>query len=389
MKCFHIVFKIIWFTSIILFIFELIIGAISLSFIILNTANVFILRLNMILIPIICIFFLVLIFFFPTFYKNKKNPEFTFISRHETIKSTNFYSQICIDLLFGSLFFYLIFLFLFLLINYGILDLELEVVKIGSFPLMIIFFDLTIISIKYYKIYLKFFSSFVLYSSVFAIIISPMLIFVGIPFVIFYFYDISWYFADPTILLNDLISLQPTMLRNTWLNAYLESSFIYSEAFLIIKMIIFLAGLFLFTVSIAQLIYWLKKEKNLVQKGIYKYIRHPQHLAIIIMAFPFFIWYTVRIGDIITWVQFVFLMILYSDFGDLRLNKKYPDEFQNYYSKTGFFFPKIISIMSIEPLSIFKNKKLRYILLVLIYVLTIIILYVFYRILPFYIFISY
>lgn len=389
MKILHIVFKIIWYTSIILFVFELIIGVISLSFIIFKIENTLIFRLNPIIIPIICILFLFLIFFYPTIYKNKKNPKFTFISRHETIKGTNFYSQIGIDLLFGSLFFYFILFILTILINYGILDLELEVVRFGGFGSIIIFFDITIISIKYYKLYLKFFSSFVLFSSVFAVIVAPMLIFIGIPFVIFYFYDVSWYFADPTILLNELISLHATNLRMIWLNAYLQCSFIDSEAFLIIKMIIFLTGLILFTISIAQLVYWLKKEKTLVQQGIYKYIRHPQNLAIIIMTFPFFILYGIKIGNIVTWIQFVFLMILYSDFGDLRLNKKYPDEFQNYYSNTGFFLPKVVSIKSIELLSIFKNKKLRYIILVLIYILTIIILYVFYLILPFNLFVSF
>ncbi|MFX1370459.1 MAG: hypothetical protein ACFFCE_01265 [Promethearchaeota archaeon] len=305
------------------------------------------------------------------------------------IKGTNFYSQIGIDLLFGSLFVFLILFTLYSLIFYGILDFELGIVRFAGFWSFVIFFDITIISIKYYKLYLKFFSSFVLFSSIFAIIVVPMLIFIGIPFVIFYFYDVSWYFADPTILVNDLIFSRVTNLRTIWLSAYLECSFIYSEAFLIIKAIIFLTGLTLFTISIVQLIYWLKKEKNLVQQGIYKYIRHPQNFAIIIMTFPLFILYDVRIGNIVTWIQFVFLMILYSDFGDLRLNKKYPDEFQNYYSNTGFFLPKVISIKALKPLSIFKNKKLRYIILVLIYVFTIIILYVFYLIFPFNIAISY
>ncbi|MFX1500898.1 MAG: hypothetical protein ACFFDH_08040 [Promethearchaeota archaeon] len=383
MKISHIVFKIIWFTSIILFVIELLIGVISLSFIIFGIENILIFRLNLIIIPIICILFLVLIFFYPTFYKNTKNPTFTFISRHETIKGTNFYSQIGIDLLFGSLFVFLILFLLTALIFYGILDFELGIVSLRYFGSFIIFFDITIISLKYYKLYLKFFSSYVLFSSVFAVIVVPMLIFIGIPFVIFYFYDVSWYFADPTILLNNLIFSRVTNLRTIWLNTYLQCSFIYSEAFIIIKMIIFLVRLILFTVSIAQLVYWLKKEKNLVQQGIYKYIRHPQNFALIIMTFPLFILYGVRIGDIVTWIQFVFLMILYSDFGDLRLNKKYSDEFQNYYSNTGFFLPKVISIKALKPLSIFKNKKLRYIILVLIYVFTIIILYVFYLIFPF------
>jgi len=383
MKILYIVFKIIWYTSIILFVIELIIGVISLSFIIFKIENTLIFRLNPIIIPIICILFLFLIFFYTTFYKNKKNPEFTFISRQETIKGTNFYSQIGIDLLFGSLFLFLIMFLLSILIGYGILDLELEVVRFGGFVSIIIFVDIIIISIKYYKLYLKFFSSFVLYSSVFAVIVSPMLFFIGIEFVFFYFYDISWIFADPTLFLSLFMSSYVINIRTFWLNTYLHCSFIYSEAFLIIKMIIFLTGLILFTISIAQLVYWLKKEKSLVQQGVYKYIRHPQNLAIIIMTFPFFILYGVRIGNIVTWIQFVFLMILYSDFGDLRLNKKYPNKFQNYYTNTGFFLPKVVSIKSIEPLSIFKNKKLRYLILILIYILTIIILYVIYLILPF------
>ncbi len=377
MKILHLVYRIIWYTSIILIVIELIIGATSLSFIIFEIENALIFRLNIITIPIICILFLFLIFFYPTFYRNKKNPKFTFISRHEMIKGTNFRSQFWIDFLFGSLFVYLILFFLSFLINYGILDSEK--VRFGTLGLSIIFLDITIINIKYYKLGLKFFSFFVLYSSVLAVIVVPMLIFIGIPFFVFYFYDVSWFFADPTILFSHVKDM-----RTIWLNTYLHCSFVYSEAFLITKTIIFLVGLVLFAVSIAQLVYWLKKEKKIVRQGIYKYIRHPQNLAIIIMIFPFFIFYGVRIGDIVTWVQFIFLMIIYSDFEDLRLNKKYPYEFQNYYKNSGFVLPKFVSLKFLDSLSIFKNKKLRYIILFLIYILTIIILYAFYLILPFY-----
>jgi protein-S-isoprenylcysteine O-methyltransferase Ste14 len=223
-----------------------------------------------------------------------------------------------------------------------------------------------------------------LYSSVLAIIIAPMLIFIGIPFFVFYFYDVSWIFADPTILLEILIFSQVKDLRTTWLNSYLYSSFVYSEAFLITKTVISLVGLVLLVVSIAQLVYCLKKEKLLVRKGIYKYIRHPQNLAVLIITLPFFIFNGVRIGDIVTWVQFFFLMIIYSDFEDLRLCKKYPNEYHDYYKNSGFFLPRIVSSKRLNTLSILKNKKLRYIVLFLIYILTIIILYAFYLILPFY-----
>jgi len=180
MKILHLVYRIIWYTSILLIVIELIIGATSLSFIIFEIENALIFRLNIITIPIICILFLFLIFFYPTFYRNKKNPKFTFISRHETIKGTNFRSQFWIDFLFGSLFVFLILFFLSFLINYGILDSEK--VRFGNLGLSIIFLDITIINIKYYKLGLKFFSFFVLYSSVLAVIVVPMLIFLGFHF---------------------------------------------------------------------------------------------------------------------------------------------------------------------------------------------------------------
>ncbi|TKJ26661.1 MAG: hypothetical protein CEE42_04785 [Promethearchaeota archaeon Loki_b31] len=276
MKILHLVYRIIWYTSIILIVIELIIGATSLSFIIFEIENALIFRLNIITIPIICILFLFLIFFYPTFYRNKKNPKFTFISRHEMIKGTNFRSQFWIDFLFGSLFIYLILFFLSFLINYGILDSEK--VRFGTLGLSIIFLDITIINIKYYKLGLKFFSFFVLYSSVLAVIVVPMLIFIGIPFFVFYYYDVSWFFADPTILLDVFISSHVRDMRTIWLNTYLHCSFVYSEAFLIIKTIIFLVGLVLFAVSIAQLVYWLKKEKK------YEVARSSQSRFIILLS---------------------------------------------------------------------------------------------------------
>lgn len=377
-----ILYRLIFYTSIILALIELIIGTTSVSFIIFEIENALIFRLNIILISIICILLLFLFFFFPTFCKNKKNPKFIFISRFETIKETNFRSQIWIDILFGNFFFFLTLLCLSFLINYGILDSDY--VRFGNFGLIIIFLDLTIISIKYYKLTLKLFSIFILYSSVLAIIIAPMLIFIGIPFFVFYFYNVSWFFADPTILLDVFISSHVKDIRTMWLNTYLHCSWVYSEAFIITKMVIFLVGFVLLVVSIAQLVYYLKEGKKLVRKGIYKYIRHPQNLAVLILTLPFFIFNGVRIGDIVTWVQFIFLMIFYSDFEDLRLRKKYPNEFHNYYKNSGFFLPRLVSSKRLDSLSILKNKKLRYSIMFLFYILIIIILYVFYLILPFY-----
>lgn len=376
MKGFHKLFKVLWYSLLLFLIAEFINGIITLNFFYLELENEFIFRINWILFPLICIISLFLIFFFPTFYKNRATTKLKFISRHLKIKNTNSLYQFLIDLLFGSLFFYLELLFFSFLLEYGILYYEIYSVRFGSLGLSIIFIDIVIISIIYNKLILKMFSFFILYSSVIAIIIVPMLIFIGAPFFFFYFYDISWIFVDPTIMWIPEI-------REHWLNSNLNISNISINELYVIKIIIFLVGAVIFTIALVQLTIGKIKNKGIVQKGFYRYIRHPQNIAIIIMVFSLFIFPKIRMGDIITWIQFTFLMIFYSDYGDIRLKKKYPNKFELYYQNTGFMFPKLFSSNLTEKISIFQNKKLRYILILLMYIGIILICYICYLILPF------
>jgi len=357
---------------------EFVNGIISLNFLYLELENEFIFRINWILIPLICIISLFLIFFFPTFYKSRATTKLKFISRHLKIKKTNSLNQFLKDLLFGSLFFYSELLFLSFLLNYGILYSEIYSIRFSSFGLSVIFIDIIIISIIYNKLILKMFSFFILFSSVIAIIIAPMLIFIGATFFFFYFSGISWIFADPTIL-----EIPPMEIRFHWLNSYLNISNISTNELLIIKIIVFLVGAVIFTIALVQLTIGKIKKKGIVQKGFYRYIRHPQNIAIIIVVFSLFIFPEIRMGDIITWIQFTFLMIFYSDYGDIRLKKKNPNEFELYYKNTGFMFPKLFSYNLTEKISIFQNKKLRYILILLMYIGIILFCYICYLLLPF------
>ena len=230
---------------------------------------------------------------------------------------------------------------------------------------------------KLYEVFLKFFYLYIVYSSVLVgILLFPMLILYGIFVFLLRFYRVSWIFADPFIIGEDF--------HFVWLNAYLyDCPFIYTKEFQIIKLLIFLVGLILFLISISQLVYGILKHKSIVRLGIYKYIRHPQNLSIIIMAFPFFIFYGIRIGDLISWVQFIFLIIIYSDLGDLRLKKKFPEEFQDYYETTGFMFPILLPYKLTKHFSVIDNKKLRYFVMVSLYLLIIRLFYLIYIIFPF------
>jgi protein-S-isoprenylcysteine O-methyltransferase Ste14 len=223
----------------------------------------------------------------------------------------------------------------------------------------------------------KIFSAYVLYSSVLAIILFPMLLISGIFIFLFYYYDTSWILADPTLFFEN------KDIRTIWLNTYLNIPFAYSDLYSFIKISIFILGLALFIISLFQLVRGLKKDHTLVTHRIYNHIRHPQNLAIIIMAFPLFLYYGIRMGNVVSWVQFSFLMILYSDLGDIRLKKKYPEQFQSYYESTGFMTPKFLSYRITKWFSAITNKKVRYPLFLIFYILAIFILYQLYLVLPF------
>ncbi|MFW9896280.1 MAG: hypothetical protein ACFFD7_10790 [Candidatus Thorarchaeota archaeon] len=220
------------------------------------------------------------------------------------------------------------------------------------------------------------FSIFLLYCSVLAGILFPMLIIGGLFIFLRNFYWISWYLADPTILSKDLVT--------SWLNSYLHIPFFSLEIWLYLKVMIFLVGLFLFITSLTNLVIGFKKRIGLVQERTYKHIRHPQNLSIIIMAFPIFLYGGFRMGDFVSWVQFIFIMIIYSDIGDIKLKKKYPEEFQLYYENSGLFLPRILPYRITYYFSAVFNKRFRYPLLFSIYILCIYILYQLFLFLPFF-----
>jgi len=223
---------------------------------------------------------------------------------------------------------------------------------------------------------IKIYSIFVLYSSVIVVILFPMFLIGGFFIFLKNFYWISWYFADPTIFSKDLVFY--------WLNSYLDVSFFFSDNWVYLKVMIFVIGLILFIISLVCLVIGIRKNAGLVQKRIYKRIRHPQNLSIIIMVFPLFLYHGFRLGDFVSWVQFIFLMIIYSDIADIKLKKKYPEEFQSYYENSGFFLPRLLPYRISYYFSAIYNKKYRYILLFSIYILCIYILYQLFLVLPFY-----
>jgi protein-S-isoprenylcysteine O-methyltransferase Ste14 len=144
-----------------------------------------------------------------------------------------------------------------------------------------------------------------------------------------------------------------------------------------IEIITFIFGFGFFLLGVIHLVKGKKRKIEIVQTGVYKYIRHPQNLGIIIFSFPFCLYVPflgdsgLKIGDIFSWMLFCVLTIIYSDIEEIQMLKRYPDEYKIYRSNTGFFFPRIIKNKNqIINLDI-KNYFFRWIILIGGYILLI------------------
>ncbi len=85
-----------------------------------------------------------------------------------------------------------------------------------------------------------------------------------------------------------------------------------------VEIIIFCIGLGIFLTGLVILVIGKKRKENIIQWGIYKYIRHPQNFGIIIIVFPFALYIPgfedigIRIGEIVSWGFFAFFLCLLS-----------------------------------------------------------------------------
>ncbi|MHA1670095.1 MAG: methyltransferase family protein [Promethearchaeota archaeon] len=135
------------------------------------------------------------------------------------------------------------------------------------------------------------------------------------------------------------------------------------QAWIVSEIIIFCIGGSIFLTGLIAMIKGKKRGDKLIKIGIYKYIRHPQNLGIIIFTLPFMLFIPgfkdlgIRMGDILSWSCFAFLQILSSFLEEISLIKRYSTEFLEYYKNTGFFLPKLREMNFNIPQSINYKKK--------------------------------
>ncbi len=118
---------------------------------------------------------------------------------------------------------------------------------------------------------------------------------------------------------------------------------------IVFEFLIFGIGLVLFIWGVVLIARAKLKKTGLVQTGPYKYIRHPQHLGLILMTLgiSLYIPWTadtfIRVGEILSWSLFTLILFIISDREERKLVKIYGDEYNSYRLTTGFFFPRLFA----------------------------------------------
>jgi protein-S-isoprenylcysteine O-methyltransferase Ste14 len=108
-----------------------------------------------------------------------------------------------------------------------------------------------------------------------------------------------------------------------------------------------------FTFYIYALIFQITHRKELIRNGPYKFVRHPQYLAFIIMTFGMTLvaFQTYPIVDfnpfnissytiiLLIWIGEVIAYIILGKIEDIALKSKYRDEYLKYANRVSFMFP--------------------------------------------------
>ncbi|MBU4311185.1 MAG: isoprenylcysteine carboxylmethyltransferase family protein [Candidatus Omnitrophica bacterium] len=138
-----------------------------------------------------------------------------------------------------------------------------------------------------------------------------------------------------------------------WLDQYMATSWLTSfflphmimpptlflKTIRVLGSVFFILGSFTFIICALQVYLGKIFKWGVADKGLYKYIRHPQYLALGIWGIGMSILWPRFIVLVSLSVMFILYIFLAKD-EERRMLKSYKETYKNYMSKTGMFFPK-------------------------------------------------
>ena len=149
-----------------------------------------------------------------------------------------------------------------------------------------------------------------------------------------YYYSI---YATPLNVLQD----SP---HTAWLTMYLLPHFTYTESWLangliLIRWPMILLGIVLFFVGFCQ-IYWSKfTAKGAVEGGLYRYIRHPQYVALAIIGLGTSLYWS-RFIVVLAFVSMLCIYVFLARVEERICLHKFGEPYREYMNRTGMFLPR-------------------------------------------------
>jgi protein-S-isoprenylcysteine O-methyltransferase Ste14 len=108
---------------------------------------------------------------------------------------------------------------------------------------------------------------------------------------------------------------------------------------------VIVSGAAILLIGLGQIARARSRKTGLVTTGLYKYVRHPQHLGIVGLSFGFLMLnaYGIRVGDIIAWTLVAFIYFLLAESEEADLEEEFGEEYYEYKRKVPFMIPFIPS----------------------------------------------
>jgi protein-S-isoprenylcysteine O-methyltransferase Ste14 len=132
--------------------------------------------------------------------------------------------------------------------------------------------------------------------------------------------------------------------HTAWLTMYVLPHFTYSDSWLangliLISWPLILLGIVFFVVGFCQ-IYWSKfTGKGAVERGLYRYIRHPQYVALAIIGLGTSLYWS-RFIVVIAFVSMLCIYVFLARVEERICLQKFGGPYREYMNRTGMFLPR-------------------------------------------------
>jgi protein-S-isoprenylcysteine O-methyltransferase Ste14 len=131
-----------------------------------------------------------------------------------------------------------------------------------------------------------------------------------------------------------------------WLTAFFLPHMVLPSSFFLIAVrvtgsILLVAGLLLFLICALQIYSAKFRQKGAVTGGLYRFIRHPQYLALAVAGIGLAILWPRFLGMVL-WCFMVFLYYLLAKDEERRVLKDHEDTYRPFMERTGMFLPRAI-----------------------------------------------